>query len=209
MNILHGFNEKNKYIFVCPRIFPLSMQLQSSHPESCGRSGHPLQLYRRVQKCSVKDTGRSENEIKDCHRRKCHHQLWQDKNPYRPAFPAAVLCRRGSRSLRCPFCTPRTRAKMGMKKARRICVALQKQPFSIAVDIAETVQLPHRCRPNAKRQLLESDSWLFPCFIVQSAVPFFGTKNPVISARSSSSSLTFLSTPPAYPVRLPFVPTTR
>lgn len=92
------------------------MQLQSSHPESCGRSGHPLQLYRRVQKCSVKDTGRSENEIKDCHRRKCHHQLWQDKNPYRPAFPAAVLCRRGSRSLRCPFCTPRTRAKMGMKK---------------------------------------------------------------------------------------------
>ena len=185
------------------------MQLQSSHPESCGRSGHPLQLYRRVQKCSVKDTGRSENEIKDCHRRKCHHQLWQDKNPYRPAFPAAVLCRRGSRSLRCPFCTPRTRAKMGMKKARRICVALKKQPFSIAVDIAETVQLPHRCRPNAKRQLLESDSWLFPCFIVQSAVPFFGTKNPVISARSSSSSLTFLSTPPAYPVRLPFVPTTR
>ena len=42
-----------------------------------------------------------------------------------------------------------------------------------------------------------------------SAVPFVGTKKRLISACSSSSSLIFLSMPPAYPVRLPFVPTTR
>lgn len=41
-----------------------------------------------------------------------------------------------------------------------------------------------------------------------SAVPFFGTKKRLISACSSSNSLTFLSIPPAYPVRLPLVPTT-
>ena len=37
----------------------------------------------------------------------------------------------------------------------------------------------------------------------------FGTKKRLISACSSLSSEIFLSIPPAYPVRLPFVPTTR
>jgi len=44
---------------------------------------------------------------------------------------------------------------------------------------------------------------------IYSAVPFFGTKNSVMSAPSNCSRLHFLSIPPAYPVRLPFVPTTR
>lgn len=48
---------------------------------------------------------------------------------------------------------------------------------------------------------------LFPA--VYSAVPFFGTKKRLISVCSSSSSFIFLSIPPAYPVRLPLVPTTR
>lgn len=41
------------------------------------------------------------------------------------------------------------------------------------------------------------------------AVSFFVTKNPAISACSNFNSFIFLSIPPAYPVRLPFVPTTR
>ena len=41
------------------------------------------------------------------------------------------------------------------------------------------------------------------------AVPFFGMNMRLISACSSFSSPIFLSRPPAYPVRLPFVPTTR
>ena len=41
-----------------------------------------------------------------------------------------------------------------------------------------------------------------------SAVPFFGTKNPVKSTLSMRSRRIFLSIPPAYPVRLPPRPTT-
>ncbi len=41
-----------------------------------------------------------------------------------------------------------------------------------------------------------------------SAVPFFGTKNASVSMPSSLRSMIFLSMPPAYPVRLPFAPTT-
>lgn len=43
----------------------------------------------------------------------------------------------------------------------------------------------------------------------QSAVPFFGTKKGAILVCSNSSSFTFFPIPPAYPVRLPFAPTTR
>lgn len=42
-----------------------------------------------------------------------------------------------------------------------------------------------------------------------SAVPFFGINKQLISVCSSLRSEIFLSIPPAYPVRLPFVPTTR
>ena len=42
-----------------------------------------------------------------------------------------------------------------------------------------------------------------------SAVPFFGRNSPCMSVFSISSSLILRSSPPAYPVRLPFVPTTR
>ena len=45
--------------------------------------------------------------------------------------------------------------------------------------------------------------------IFYNAVPFFGINKWFMSACSSSSSEIFLSIPPAYPVRLPFVPTTR
>ena len=41
------------------------------------------------------------------------------------------------------------------------------------------------------------------------AVPFFGIKSRIMSAPSSRSNFIFFSIPPAYPVRLPFVPTTR
>ena len=41
------------------------------------------------------------------------------------------------------------------------------------------------------------------------AVPFFGIKSRFMSAPSSRSNFIFFSIPPAYPVRLPFVPTTR
>lgn len=42
-----------------------------------------------------------------------------------------------------------------------------------------------------------------------SAFPFVGRNSPVMSFFSISSSLTLRSSPPAYPVRLPFAPTTR
>ena len=44
---------------------------------------------------------------------------------------------------------------------------------------------------------------------VYKAVPFLGIKKAFVSAFSNVSSLIFRSIPPAYPVRLPFVPTTR
>ena len=46
-------------------------------------------------------------------------------------------------------------------------------------------------------------------FHYQSAVPFVGTNMPRISVSSSSSSAFLICTPPAYPVRLPLLPTTR
>ena len=42
-----------------------------------------------------------------------------------------------------------------------------------------------------------------------SAFPFVGRNSPVMSFFSISSSLILRSSPPAYPVRLPFAPTTR
>lgn len=48
----------------------------------------------------------------------------------------------------------------------------------------------------------------FQVFWYHNAVPFTGMKNVRISVFSSVNSFTFLSIPPAYPVRLPFVPTT-
>ena len=73
------------------------------------------------------------------------------------------------------------------------------------------------CNPkmtfNAKSAKALTPSSQRPCAIGRSprysAVPFFGTKNRLMSTCSVFSSAIFLSMPPAYPVRLPLVPTTR
>ena len=72
--------------------------------------------------------------------------------------------------------------------ACKIC----KRCFAIAENVAEISQLLHRCRNKTERQLFDLIHSLF-----QSAVLFFGMKNPVMLACSNSSSFTFLSIPPA------------
>ena len=72
--------------------------------------------------------------------------------------------------------------------------------------------------PIRSKQEREKRRFLYPFVLLLSvcpycgfynAVPFFGTKSLLISTPSNVSSLSLRSMPPPYPVRLPFIPTTR